>query len=60
VILFVIGLFAQDYHGSSHTPEEYLTGASHPLYLVGISLILGTVILFIPEFYPIVKGKIKI
>jgi hypothetical protein len=60
MVLYAGHRVIQQYHECSFTPEGYLCDVSYPLYLVGISLILGAVILFIPEFYPIEKEKIKI
>ncbi len=60
VILFIIGLFAEDYHVYSHSSEGYLTGISYPLYPVGVGLIVGSIVLFAYGFYLIVKEKIKI
>jgi len=60
VILFIIGLFAKDYHEFSHSSEGYITGVSYPLYPIGIGLIVGSIVLFAYGFYLIVKEKIKI
>ena len=59
VVLFVVGLFAQDYHQFSHSTVGYLTGVSYPLYPVGVGLIVVSVVLFIVGSYYIVKEKIK-
>jgi hypothetical protein len=59
VILFIIGLFAEDFHQFSHSSGGYLTGVSYPLYPAGVVLIVVSVVLFIVGSYFIVKEKIK-
>jgi hypothetical protein len=59
IILFTIGLFAEDYQLLSHTSVGYLSGVSYPLYPVGVGLIIVSAVLFIIGFYLIVKEKIQ-
>jgi hypothetical protein len=59
VILFVIGLVAEDYHEFSHTSVGYLSGVSYPLYPLGVVLIIVSVVLFTVGSYLILKEKIK-
>ncbi|MCX6671286.1 MAG: hypothetical protein NTX92_05150 [Euryarchaeota archaeon] len=59
VILFVIGLVAEDYHEFSHTSVGYLSGVSYPLYPLGVVLIIVSVVLFTVDFYLILKEKIR-
>lgn len=59
VILFVIGLVAEDYHEFSHTSVGYLSGVSYPLYPVGVVLIVVSVVLFTVGSYLILKEKIN-
>lgn len=58
IILFVIGLFAEDYHQFSHSSEGMLTGVSYPLYPVGVGLIIVSAVLFTVGFYLVLKEKI--
>jgi uncharacterized membrane protein len=60
VILFVVGLFVQQYHEFSSTPEGYIRDVSYPFYPVGIGLIVVSGVLFIIGFYCIVKDKIPL
>jgi multisubunit Na+/H+ antiporter MnhC subunit len=59
IILFVIGLVAEDYHQFSHTSEGYLSGVSYPLYPLGVALIVISIVLFLVGSYLILKEKIK-
>jgi drug/metabolite transporter (DMT)-like permease len=59
VILFGIGLVAEDYHEFSHTSVGYLSGVSYPLYPLGVVLIIVSVVLFTVGSYLILKEKIK-
>lgn len=58
IIIFVIGLFVQNYHQFSHTSEGYFSGIIYPYYPFGILLIVISVILITFGFYLIVKEKI--
>ncbi len=60
VVLFVAGLFVQQYQEFSFTSEGYLRGVTNPLYPVGAGLIIGAVVLFLLGFYLIIKDKIRI
>jgi hypothetical protein len=59
VILFVIGLVAEDYKEYAHTREGYLSGISYPLYPVGVALIVISIVMFLVGSYLILKEKIK-
>jgi multisubunit Na+/H+ antiporter MnhC subunit len=59
VILFIIGLVAEDYHEFSYTSVGYLSGVSYPLYTLDVVLIVVSVVLFTVGSYLILKEKIK-
>jgi hypothetical protein len=60
VILFMIGLFIQQYHEFSYTSVGYVSGVSYTLYTVGIGLIVVSVVFFVIGFYCIVKNRIAL
>jgi hypothetical protein len=58
-MVVLVGIFVQQYHEYSFTPEGYLRGVFNPKYLVGIGLIIVSILLFSVGFFCIVKEKIR-
>ncbi len=59
-VLFVAGVFVQQYQEFSFTPEGYIRGVTNPWYPISVGLIIGAVVLFLLGFYLITKDKIRL